>query len=95
LSAPLGSYVGWNITATGFQQGRYCGNTGGYIPFAATRAERQANGDPRPSLEERYPNQVAYVAKVKAQADSLVAQRYMLPADAARIVKEAEAAKLP
>ena len=37
----------------------------------------------------------AYVAKVKAQADSLVAQRYMLPADAARIVTEAEAAKFP
>jgi len=95
LSAPLGSYVGWNITATGFQQGRYCGNTGGYIPFAATKAERQANGDPRPSLEERYPSQAAYVAKVKAQADSLVAQRYMLRADAARIVKEAEATKIP
>jgi hypothetical protein len=31
---------------------------------------------------------------VKAQADKLVAQRYMLPADAARIVAEAEAAKL-
>jgi hypothetical protein len=95
LSAPLGSYVGWNITASGFQQGRYCGNTGGYIPFAATKAEREAKGDPRPSLEERYPNHAAYVAKVKAQADALVAQRYMLPADAARIVAEAEAAKLP
>jgi len=32
---------------------------------------------------------------VKAQADALVAQRYMLPADAARIVTEAEAAKAP
>ena len=31
--------------------------------------------------------------KVKAQADKLVSQRYMLPADAARIVAEAEAAK--
>ena len=90
ISAPLGSYVGWNITASGFEQGRYCGNTGGYIPFAATKAERLAKGDPRPSLEERYPSHAAYVAKVKAQADALVAQRYMLPADAARIVAEAE-----
>jgi hypothetical protein len=95
ISAPLGSYVGWNIAASGFEQGRYCGNTGGYIPFAATRAERQAKGDPRPSLEERYPSHAAYVAKVKAAADGLVAQRYMLAADAARIVAEAEAAKLP
>jgi hypothetical protein len=95
LSAPLGSYVGWNIAASGFQQGRYCGNTGGYIAFTATKAERLAKGDPRPSLEERYPSHAAYVAKVKAQADALVVQRYMLPADAARIVTEAEAAKLP
>jgi hypothetical protein len=95
LSAPLGSYVGWNIAASGFQQGRYCGNTGGYIPLTATRAERMAKNDPRPSLEERYPSHAAYVAKVKAQADALVAQRYMLPADAARIAAKAEAAKLP
>jgi hypothetical protein len=93
LQAPLGSYVGWNVTAAGFQAGRYCGNTGGYIPFAATRAERLANGDPRPSLEERYPSHAAYVAKVKAAADGLVAQRTMLAADAARIVTQAEAAK--
>ena len=95
ISAPLGSYVGWNINASGFEQGRYCGNTGGYIPFSATKAERLAKGDPRPSLAERYPSHAAYVAKVKAQADALVAQRYMLSADAARIVAEAEAAKVP
>ena len=94
ITAPLGTYVGWNVFADGFQKGRFCNNTGGYIPFAATKADRIAKGDPRPSLEERYPSHAAYVAKVKAQADKLVSQRYMLPADAARIVAEAEAAKL-
>jgi hypothetical protein len=94
-AAPLGSYVGWNVYAAGFQQGRYCGNTGGYIPFAATRAERLAKGDPRPSLAERYPSHAAYVAKVKAQADALMAQRYMLKADAERVVAEADAAHIP
>ena len=95
VDAPLGSYVGWNIHARGFEKGRYCGNTGGYIPFAATRAERLATGDPRFSLEERYPSHAAYVAKVKAQADTLVAQRYLLKADAGRIVAEADAAHIP
>jgi hypothetical protein len=95
ISAPLGTYVGWNITASGFEKGRFCGNTGGYVPFATTKAERLAKGDPRPSLEERYPSHATYVAKVKAQADSLVAQRYMLAADAVRIVAEAQAAKIP
>ena len=95
ITAPLGTYVGWNVFAGGYQKGRFCNNTGGYIPFAATKAERMAKGDPRPSLEERYPSHAAYVAKVKAQADALVAQRYMLAEDAARIVKEADAAKVP
>ena len=95
LAAPLGSYVGWNIAAAGFEKGRYCGNTGGYIPFAATKAERLARGDPRPSLEERYSSHAAYVAKVKTQADALVAQRYMLKADAERVVAEAQAANIP
>ena len=95
ISAPLGSYVGWNITRAGFEAGRYCGNTGGFIPFAGTKAERLAKGDPRPSLEERYPSHAAYVARVKTQADALVAGRYMLAADAARIVAEAQAAPIP
>jgi hypothetical protein len=95
LQAPLGTYVGWNVFASGFQKGRFCNNVGGYIPFAATRAERLAKGDPRPSLEERYPSHAAYVAKVKAAAEALVARRYMLAADAARLVGQAQAAKIP
>ncbi|HEX3755924.1 MAG TPA: alpha/beta hydrolase domain-containing protein, partial [Rhizomicrobium sp.] len=94
LSAPLGTYVGWNATAAGFEAGRFCGNSGGYIPFAATRVERVAKGDPRPSLEERYPSHEAYVARVKAAADALVAQRYMLPQDATRIVRQAQDSKV-
>ena len=39
--APLGSYLGWNITASGFFKGQICGFAGGYVPFAATRAERE------------------------------------------------------
>src|SRR5205814_393867 len=52
--APLGTYLGWNITASGFHAGQVCNYVGGMIPFAHTRAERLANGDPRLSLEERY-----------------------------------------
>jgi Alpha/beta hydrolase domain len=95
LQAPLGSYVGWNVTASGFEKGRYCGNTGSFIPFAATKAERLAKADPRPSLEERYKSHAAYVAKVQAAAQDLVAKRYMLPADASRIVEQAQAAEVP
>ncbi len=57
LDAPLGTYLGWNITARGdepFHKGQICNYVGGMIPFARSAAERQANSDPRPSLEERY-----------------------------------------
>ncbi len=36
---------------------------GGYIPFAKTKAQRLASGDPRLSLEERYGTHDAYVAQ--------------------------------
>jgi hypothetical protein len=95
LAAPLGTYVGWNVTTSGYRAGRYCFSAGGFIPFPATRAERLAKGDPRPSIEERYSNKVNYVARVKAHADALVALRYMLADDAAKMVAQAEAVPLP
>jgi hypothetical protein len=90
MQVPLGTYLGWNVTAKGFEAGQGCGFQGGYIPFAATKAERLANRDPRLSLEERYRTHANYVAKVKAAASRLVANRYLLPGDAARLVMEAE-----
>jgi hypothetical protein len=66
--APLGTYLGWNIVAEGFFKGQLCNYAGGMIPFAATRAERMANGDPRPSLEERYTDHAGYVAAVRKAA---------------------------
>ncbi len=92
--APLGSYLGWNVTASGYRKGRGCGFMGGFIPFARTKAERLASGDPRPSLEERYATHAEYVAKVKAAAQRLVEQRFLLQDDAARLVREAEASNV-
>jgi hypothetical protein len=60
------------------------------IPFARTKEEREAAGDPRPSLAERYGSREAYVAAVEAAAAALVAERLLLPADAAAYVAAAE-----
>lgn len=89
--APLGTYLGWNPTATGFDKGKQCTLSGGYIPFAKTRAERQAKGDPRPSIEERYKDHNGYVAAVKKAAEQAVKDRFLLPEDAATLVAQAEA----
>ena len=56
-------------------------NTGSTIPFAATRAQREADGDPRPSLEERYATREDYREQVAAAATALVAQGYLLEED--------------
>ncbi|WP_052600464.1 alpha/beta hydrolase domain-containing protein [Microvirga lotononidis] len=94
--APLGTYTGWNATATGFFKGQPCGGglTGGYIPFAQTKAERLASGDPRPSLEERYGTQEGYVCVVRAAAKRDVEKRYLLQRDADRLIAQAAAASI-
>ncbi len=91
---PLGTYTGWNVNTGGFYKGDIRSNAGGYIPFARTRAERLAAGDPRPSLEERYGTHENYVARVRAAADRLVRGRYLLKDDADRLVAEADASEV-
>jgi hypothetical protein len=88
---PLGTYAGWNIVASGFDKGKICLLNGSFIPFAKTRAERTAAGDPRRSLEERYGSHKAYVEAVQAAAEKAVAERFLLRADADRLIAEASA----
>ncbi len=89
--APLGTYLGWNITAAGFFKGLECNFAGGMIPFAKTKAERIANEDPRPSLQERYTNHAGYVAAVEAAARKAVAEGFLLEPDAKALVAAADA----
>jgi len=87
--APLGSYLGWNVTGSGFFEGQGCGFQGGYVPFATTRAEREASSDSRLSLEERYGTIEGYVCTVTAAAESAVRDRFLLRDDADRMIREA------
>ena len=89
VANPLGTYLGWNVTVSGFARGQQCGFSGGFIPFAAARAERVASGDARPSLEERYGSHAAYVERVRSTARRLVRERLLLQEDADRIVADA------
>jgi hypothetical protein len=88
IVAPLATHTGWNVYETA--PGELCDRDGSYVPFAKTKAEREATGDPRLSLEERYGSRAAFVAKLKAEADVLVGDRLLLPADAAAYVAAAE-----
>jgi len=88
IAVPLGTYTGWNVYRA--QPDELADRDGSLIPFAGTRAERDAADDPRPSLGERYGTKEAYVAKLEAAAASLVAERLLLSADAASYVAEAQ-----
>jgi hypothetical protein len=92
--APLGTYVGWNVIPSGFFKGQMCAFTGGFIPFAMTKEERLAAQDPRPSLEERYGNQRAYVAAVRTAAEKAVRERFLLPEDAEKLIQQASASRV-
>jgi len=82
LVVPLATTTGWNFRA------KAVGNPddiyqllGSYIPFAKTRAERAASGDPRLSIEERYRDLDSYLRRIRSAAMDLVRQRYLLQED--------------
>jgi hypothetical protein len=87
LAVPRATYTGWNPRAEGFGAGTLFPLQGAVIPFAATRAEREAAHDPRPSIAERYADSAAYVGAVRAAAAQMVAERLLLPQDAERAVE--------
>jgi Alpha/beta hydrolase domain len=90
--APLGTYLGWNITSSGFHAGQVCNYVGGMVPFFKTKAQRLAAGDPRLSLEERYNNSHAgYVAAVTAAANNAYSKGYLLAADRDALIAQAVA----
>jgi hypothetical protein len=82
LSVPLATHTGWNLrhpeTGGAEQLLVFAGAT---IPFARTRVERDALGDPRRSIEERYASRADYLARVRQASQSLVAAGYLLPED--------------
>ena len=88
------TYTGWNPRAEGFAAGALCTNTGGVVPFAASRTDRLANNDPRPSIEERWPDRASYLAAVRQAAERLAAERLLLQEDVVATIAAAEAGTL-
>jgi hypothetical protein len=81
VSVPVATTAGWNLRSTAFGGPDGCESTGTLVPFAPDAAARTTLGDPRPSLAERYGTHAAYVAAVTSAANTLAAQRLLLPAD--------------
>lgn len=94
LTVPVATYTGWNLRHPEIgNPDIYIGVTGGLaggtIRFPATREERIATGDPRLSIEERYPSRQEYLRLVREAAQSLVNQGYMLAEDVDGVEQQA------
>jgi len=90
MQAPIATYMGWALRKAGFAEGELLMTNGSIKAFARTKAEREKEGDPRLSIEERYPTHQAYIAIVKRAVDELVEQGLMLQEDGDRYVEAAE-----
>jgi hypothetical protein len=82
IEVPLATYTGWNFRnpAIGGADQLFP-LLGSYLPFPPTAAAREAAKDPRAAIAERYASKQAYLDKVRAAAEKLVAERYLLAED--------------
>ena len=90
VAVPLATYTGWNFRHPAIgQPGEVLPLAGSYVPLPLTRAAREANHDPRLSIEERYGSRARYQAIVTDRAEKLVQEGYMLPEDINVVVSRA------
>jgi hypothetical protein len=88
VAVPLATHTGWNLRRRDAgAEGMLASLAGSYIPFPRTKAERQASGDPRASIEERYGSFEDYEKRFREACDRLVKERYLLPEDAERLLQ--------
>jgi alpha/beta hydrolase family protein len=89
-AVPLGTYCDWSFRSESIgAPDTLIAMAGSFIPFAKTKAEREKNGDPRPSIEERYSGRGDYLRRVEEVATKLAGDRYLLQEHVKRIVDAA------
>ena len=90
LEVPLATYTGWNLRHPEMgAPDQILELAGSTLPFPRTRAEREAAGDPRLSIEERYLTREAYIARLRLAAEALVGDGHLLAEDVEDILAEA------
>jgi hypothetical protein len=89
VAVPLATFTGWNLRrAEVGAEGMLVGLMGSFLPLPRTSDERQATGDPRESLQERYGSFDRYRRQYAGACDELVEARYLLREDADKLVAE-------
>lgn len=91
VEAPVATTTGWALRRDEFGGPDGCESDGQHIPFARTKAERKASGDPRKSLEERYQDHDGYVKAVAKAARKLQKDGFLVEEDVQNSINEAQA----
>ena len=90
VAVPLATYTGWNFTdPDDGDPNTLVALAGSYIPFPATREERQRRRDPRPSIEERYYSRDDFLTRIETAGQDLIQERYLLEDDLPAILERA------
>ncbi|MFO1438739.1 MAG: alpha/beta hydrolase domain-containing protein [Verrucomicrobiaceae bacterium] len=90
VAVPLGTGTGWVFRPAEFgSPHEFYLLRGAWVPFAKTKADREAANDPRLSLEERYGSKDTYLDQVKAAVQKLIEQRFLTDADLEPQLKQA------
>ncbi|KAF0100850.1 MAG: hypothetical protein FD144_2956 [Rhodospirillaceae bacterium] len=89
IAVPLATYTGWNEYKPPYPAGEIADRDGSCLPLPVDRAAREASGDPRPSIAERYRSGADYVARVQAVVTQLMADRLLLAEDGERYLDRA------
>jgi hypothetical protein len=80
VAVPVATYTGWSLRAAANGGPDGCEGSGQMIPFPTTKADRIASGDPRASIEERYPTMSKYLF-LRASAINQLAERGLILSD--------------
>jgi hypothetical protein len=89
IAVPLATYTGWNEYKPPYPADELADRDGSCLPFPIDKAAREASGDPRPSVAERYKSGADYVAKVQQVVAALQKDRLLLQEDADRYIDRA------
>ena len=90
VAVPVATLSGWNLYRSPWPEGELADRDGSRLPFPADRAEREARGDPRRSVAERYADDADRAERVRVGVEALLAQRLLLPQDAAALMSSVQ-----
>ena len=90
VAVPLGTATGWVFRSASMSSPlEPVLLRGAWVPFAATRGQREAAHDPRPALAERYASREVYLSQVKDVLQKLITQRLLSAQDLESQLKQA------